>query len=145
MHRACRVFLLCPLPDFPVYIYKTVSFWQQPFATLAFVAAIRRDSPFYSPSFSVIWTKTEGAIPHSVPGAHSLTDRDAVCSSTTITACQITGCFSFRSSKPSYAPVCPWEAESVLSVLGEIHNWYCEFHSNNGTWLRSCSWLLEIW
>lgn len=39
----------CPLLNFLIYIYKTGSIWQQPFATLAFVAAITYDCAFFFP------------------------------------------------------------------------------------------------
>lgn len=120
----------CPLPNFPVYMYKTVSIWLQPFATLAFVVAITYDSPFYSHCFSVIWTKTEGAIFHTILHAHLLTD---------------TALFVFRllllSAKllvvfPSEAPnhhmpifaseklklLCPYWERSIIDIVNFIWN-----------------------
>lgn len=103
------------------------------------------DYIWQSQCFLVIWTRTEGAIFHLILHAHFLGDRSTVCNKTPMTVCQICGCFSLRSSKPSQVCVCQRETETTLSILWEILNWYFEFHVKYVTWQRTCSWLLEIW
>lgn len=95
--------------------------------------------------FSVIWTKTERAFfsYRSAMPTYSLTEALFVIRLLLLSA-KITGCF-FSPSNHHMSLFASEKLKPLCPILGEIHNWYCEFHLKYVTWLRTCSWLLEIW